>query len=224
VTDVTAAIGLSSGKERTMADQLGQCRAYLIAHSGPETDSLTSIARKAGFGDIKTLSAVGEHTPTDDRPRVNFFIVHRHLKPSMMAGAIRSIRLSSNEQIRFAPVILFAEDGPFEMYLNYVHMGFDDVITLPDKQPLLVQRLTGQLVSEQTYFETRDYFGPDRRRMEAAWEADSRRMPDPHSHTRYTFTRTPGIGIHILRTDIFARPELGGTILRAPLPGASALR
>ena len=32
-----------------MADQLGQCRAYLIAHNGAETTSLTNLARKAGF-------------------------------------------------------------------------------------------------------------------------------------------------------------------------------
>lgn len=207
-----------------MADQLGQCRAYIIARNGAETASLTTIARRAGFGDIETLSAHG-HRVRDDTPHVSYFIVHRHLKPSMMAAAIRSIRLSSDDQIRFAPVILFAEDGPFETYLHYVHMGFDDIITLPDKQPVLVQRLTGQLLSEQIYFETRDYFGPDRRRMEAPWESDSRRLPDPHSHTRYTFSRVPGAGITISKTEIFARPEIANAaLLRAPLPGPGALR
>jgi hypothetical protein len=207
-----------------MADQLGQCRAYLIARNGVETASLTTIARRAGFGEVESLSARG-HREREDGPRVNFFIVHRHLKSSVMAGVIRSIRLSSDDQIRFAPVILFAEDGPFETYLHYVYMGFDDIITLPDKQPVLVQRLTGQLLSEQTYFQTREYFGPDRRRMEAPWETDSRRLPDPHSHTRYTFVRVPGAGINIVKTEIFARPEIANAaLLRAPLPGHGALR
>jgi hypothetical protein len=208
-----------------MAEPLGQCRAHLVARTGAETASLAQIARKTGFGEIRELSARRDYSPGEDH-HINFFIVHRHLNMTMMAGVIRSIRLSSDDQIRFAPVILFAEDGPFETYLNYVHLGFDDVITLPDKQAVLVQRLTSQLWSEQVYFETRDYFGPDRRRMEAPWETDSRRAPDPHSHTRYTFVRLPAVGINITRTEIFAKPELptGAALRRSPLPASHALR
>ncbi len=204
-----------------MADLLGHCRAYLVGRTGSQTASLTQIAQRTGFGEIATLNA----GRTDEAKRINFFIVHRHLNSTMMTAVVRSIRMSDDDQIRFAPVILFADDGPLETYLNYVHMGFDDIITLPDKQPVLTQRLTSQLVTEQVYFETRDYFGPDRRRMEAPWESDSRRSTDPHSHSRYVFSRIPGIGVQILRTEIFARPEVTHSALpRTPLPGYSAVR
>ncbi len=209
-----------------MADyQLGQCRAYLVGRTGPQTNSLAQIASRTGFGEVETLATRDEYGARGDTT-INYFLIHRHLKPSMMAAVIRSVRVSSDDQIRFAPVILFADDGPFETYLQYVYMGFDDVITLPDKQPLLVQRLTGQLYSEQVYFETRDYFGPDRRRMETPWQTDSRRSLDPHSHTRYTFTRVPGRGIQILRTDIFAKPETSLLVVpqRTPLPRHGAMR
>jgi hypothetical protein len=211
--------------EDEVAELLGQCRAYLVARTGAETASLRQIAEKTGFGEIETLSAPRQKS-TPGEGRVNFFIVHHHIKESMMAGVIRFIRLSDDDQIRFAPVILFAEDGPFEKYLRYVHLGYDDVITLPDKQPVLVQRLLGQLRAEQTYYETREYFGPDRRRMEAPWETDSRRLSDSHGHTRYAFTRDPGVGIRINRTEIFARSELANAtgMLPPPLPRASALR
>ena len=208
-----------------MAEPLGQCRALLIARTEAETASLAQIARKTGFGEVQALNARHQYV-TDEHRRISFFIVHRHLNSAMMAAVIRSIRLSSDDQIRFAPVILFAEDGPFETYLKYVHLGYDDIITLPEKQPVLVQRLTGQLWHEQVYFETRDYFGPDRRRMEALWEPDSRRLPDPHSHTRYTFVRLPTVGINVIKTEIFARPETVGhtAIPKAPLPGHGAMR
>jgi hypothetical protein len=202
---------------------LGQCRAFLVGRTGPQSASLAQIAQRTGFGQIEPLTARRHYVPDK---RLNFFIVHRHLNATMMTAVIRSIRLSDDDQIRFAPVILFAEDGPFETYLNYVHMGFDDVITLPDKQPVLIQRLTSQLWSEQVYFETRDYFGPDRRRLESPWETNSRRSPDPHSHSRYSFVRDPIAGIRIVKTEIFVRPELANSLSvpRGLLPGASALR
>ena len=208
-----------------MTEPLGECRAFLIARTEAETTSLAQIARKTGFGEVEPLSARHQYV-ADEHRRISFFIVHRHLNSTLMAAVIRSIRMSSDDQIRFAPVILFAEDGPFETYLDYIHLGYDDVITLPDKQPVLVQRLTGQLWHEQVYYETRDYFGPDRRRMEAPGDIDSRRLPDPHSHTRYTFVRLPTVGINITKTEIFARPETAGhaVMQRAPLPGHGALR
>lgn len=207
-----------------MADLLGQCRAFLVGRTGSQTASLTQIAQRTGFGEIATLNA-GRTDDARGANRINFFIVHRHLSSTMMTAVVRSIRLSDDDQIRFAPVILFADDGPLETYLNYIHMGFDDIITLPDKQPVLVQRLTTQLITEQVYFETRDYFGPDRRRMEAPWETDTRRSADPHSHSRYVFSRIPGIGVQIVRTEIFARPELAhAALLRTPLPGHGAVR
>ena len=207
-----------------MADLLGQCRAFLVGRTGSQTASLTQIAQRTGFGEIATLNA-GRTDDARGAKRVNFFIVHRHLSSTMMTAVVRSIRLSDDDQIRFAPVILFADDGPLETYLNYIHMGFDDIITLPDKQPVLVQRLTTQLITEQVYFETRDYFGPDRRRMEAPWEMESRRSPYPHSHSRYVFSRVPGAGVQIARTEIFVRPELAhAALLRTPLPGQGAVR
>jgi hypothetical protein len=207
-----------------MAERLGRCRAYLVGRTGTQTASLVQIAQRTGFGEISTLDASGDY-PSGDPRHLNFFIVHRHLNSTMMTAVIRSIRLSEDDQIRFAPVILFADDGPLEPYLNYVYMGFDDIITLPDKQPVLVQRLNRQLGTEQTYFETRDYFGPDRRRMEAPYEIDLRGAPDPHSHSRYVFSRVPGAGVQISRTEISGRPELAhAALLRGPLPGPSALR
>ena len=62
--------------------------------------------------------------------------------------------------------------------------------------------------------------------MEAPWETDSRRFPDPHSHTRYTLVRLPTVGINVIKTEIFARPETAGhaAVPRVPLPGHGAMR
>ncbi len=137
-----------------MADLLGQCRAFLVGRTGSQTASLTQIAQRTGFGEIATLNA-GRTDDARGAKRINFFIVHRHLSSTMMTAVVQVDPLSDDDQIRFAPVILFADDGPLETYLNYIHMGFDDIITLPDKQPVLVQRLTTQLITEQVYFDAR---------------------------------------------------------------------
>lgn len=204
---------------------LSDCRACLVARTGPQANSLTQIAERTGFGEIVSLASRRDY-PGSHPKALTFFLVHRHLSLSVMAAVIRSIRLSPDDQVRFAPVILFAEDGPYETYLQYIHLGFDDVITLPEKRPVLVQRLTVPLVGEHVYFQTPEYFGPDRRRMESPTQTDSRRLPVPHSHTRFVFSRSPAEGIQIVRTDIFARLETSNPLgmLSPPLPSAGSLR
>jgi hypothetical protein len=180
---------------------LGQCIAYLVAHAARESLELANIARRSGFSDIRPIasSSATEHQPS---ATLGYFLVHHHLGQEAMKKVLKSIRASPLLEVRFAPVILFALDGPFEVYLEFIKIGFDDVITLPEKRPVMVDRLMGQIGGEQAYFETSRYLGPDRRRMEVAPPAEHDRAKHPHSHVRHYFRRHV-YGIEYLRREEF---------------------
>lgn len=181
---------------------LGQCTANLIARSDKNANDLAQIARSSGFGNI---TAVLSRTAFAEQkaPRVlNFFMVHFNIPNNVMGSLIRAVRQNSDHEVRFAPIILFSKDLAFEDYLEFIRLGFDDVIMLPEKRDMLTSRLSGQLNHDIEYFQTADYFGPDRRRMEIEPPNGIQRAAVPHSHTRYLFRRDPLLGTRILRHEV----------------------
>jgi hypothetical protein len=162
---------------------------------------LDRIGRRAGFVDVQPLGGGGHGGPSDRK--LNYFLTHHELGPETLAAVLRSVRSSIIDDVRYAPVVLFAIDGPFEQYLGYIDMGFDDIITLPEKAAIVEQRLLAQLGTEHMYFETATYFGPDRRRMEVEPPAEHKRAASPHSHVRHFFRRDPDRGIVVARSDSY---------------------
>ncbi len=121
--------------------------------------------------------------------------------------AVRNlIRSSDDPRVRYAPIILFADDCDFEAYTHYIRLGFDDVLTLPDKREMLVARLEHQITGEHVYYQTEDYLGPDRRRMELAGHSDPRRGGEPRSYSRHTIHRSIETGAHAVRSEFLVSP------------------
>lgn len=161
---------------------------------------LDRIGRRAGFVDLQPLGGgSGSH---GDR-KLNYFLIHHELGADTLIAVLHSVRSSIIDDVRYAPVVLFAVDGPFEQYLRYIEMGFDDVITLPEKAAIVEQRLIAQLDTEHMYFETATYFGPDRRRMEVEPPSEHKRAAMPHSHVRHYFRRDPVRGIIVTRSESY---------------------
>jgi PleD family two-component response regulator len=192
---------------------LSQCRAYVVAQSGAQNRSLSHLAERAGFGFIG--SVLGERRVSIEASRgdILFFLLHHALTDRTQTSVIRRIRECEDEAIRYAPIALVIPDCPYETVLKYVRMGYDDVITLPEKREALIGRLRGQLDTEQVYFETPDYLGPDRRRMEiAAHYRDERRTGDL-AYTRLVVHRSIDKGVRILKREIFGRQ-----VVTVPIP------
>jgi hypothetical protein len=113
------------------------------------------------------------------------------------------IRHSDDDNVRFSPIILFADECDFDTYVRYVKLGFDDVLTLPDKRDMLIARLENQITSEHTYFETDNYLGPDRRRLELPGHTDPRRGgSDSRSYAKHLVQRSVTIGSRSARTEL----------------------
>lgn len=193
---------------------LDHCVANLVARTENQTKSLEDIAKSAGFGETKTV--LSRRTFATDKRKciLNFFFIHYHLGDALMKAVISSIRGSGDLEIKFAPIVLFTTDLSFDDYLNYIRLGFDDVITLPEKREMIRARLANQVGHDIEYFETADYFGPDRRRMEIEPPNGVQRSNVPHSHVKYVFRRSPESGTKLLQRIVnlpltqekFARP------------------
>ena len=180
---------------------LSACKAIVIGTTDNQVRSLVAMARKCGFTLIEDPGA-GEPQP---KTPVTFMFVHYRVGDSVLASIIRTVR-RGDRNTRFSPIIVIANDCDVELILHLVYMGVDDVISLPEKRDVLVQRLAGQLWSEQVYVETAEYFGPDRRRLEPSAHEDARRAGSA-GHAQYHIQRIPDFGTKIVRHQIFSAPH-----------------
>ncbi|MBB4052162.1 hypothetical protein GGR20_001805 [Devosia subaequoris] len=181
---------------------LEYCTAQLITRDPAEARQLYRIAQLAGFSRIEEVSSRRAFDAADKPNRINFFLAHEGVGAGPLGAILRAVRTREEIDVRFAPVILFANDMEFESYLGFIRMGFDDVVTLPDKLTMIKSRLCNQLSWQQVYYETKDYFGPDRRRMELGPPLGVERSAVPHSHVRHEFIRNPKTGVRIERSII----------------------
>jgi len=181
---------------------LGHCSAFVIARAGERDRSLELLAREAGFGTVTSTARRQSGEAIGAKRAVAFFLMDGHLDEAAMKHTLVAVRLSPDPGVCFAPVVLFIEDGPFETYIRYVQMGFDDVITIPEKREILIQRLDGQL-GEHVYFRTPTYLGPDRRRFDLLTTPHERRGQGPSDHDQISIVRSAITGISIARTRRF---------------------
>lgn len=180
------------------------------------------MAARIGFGAIGGAGrALGR--------RLAFFIVHFQLSEAAMQRVIAEVRGADSDDTRYAPIILVSDDCPVERLLHYIQLGFDDVIALPEKCEVLESRIAAQLHTDQLYFETDDYLGPDRRRMELPQHRDERRTGMTPFY-KLTIRRDPAHGISVVRRQMIGQPLRPGPdatthfMPRQFTPGAAASR
>lgn len=203
---------------------LSECNACVVAPSPRESLQLERMAERVGFGSI--ITSFAPRVP--DRGQT-YFILHYQLREAPMRAVIDQVRDSQDPQTRYAPIVLFTDDCPIDRLLGYIKMGFDDVIALPEKREVLEARLAAQLNSDLTYFETDDYLGPDRRRMELSDHRDERRtgtMP----FSRLIIRRDPTKGVSLVRRHMMGQQQRQQPndathfMPRQSAPGAAATR
>lgn len=169
-----------------------------MAQSPAQNKSLLRLAEKSGFGFAGSVLGERRVAIEAERGDIVYFLIHHRLSDPAMKSIIKLLRDHADDAIRYAPIILVIEDCPFETILKYVRFGYDDIITLPEKREVIVDRLRNQLNGTHLYIETENYLGPDRRRMEVDREGESRRKDDT-LHIRLTVQRTVEHGARVLR-------------------------
>lgn len=166
------------------------CRAFIVATAPADNQALELTAKNLGFGEIVS-SIGGAGGPA--RANLTYFFVDHRVDQQSMADVIETIREDRDDQLCYSPIVLFTDDGSRANVAKYLRFGFDDVIELPASRDALASRLGEQMRSEQRYFKTNDYFGPDRRRKDRTGLRAA-----TAAYTQVLFERDPSHGIHIV--------------------------
>jgi DNA-binding NarL/FixJ family response regulator len=173
---------------------LERCHAYLIGGDDAQTRLLEKIAVRVGFA---STTAVTDLSVDVIEARIAFFLVHFKLPVAVKRATLEAIRHSQNDAVRFAPVILIADDCTFETILENIRLGYDDVVSLPERRPELAQRLESQINGDHLYIQTGDYLGPDRRRLDIQ-EPHHERRTGAYHHEQLTIHRSIDAGVRIV--------------------------
>lgn len=184
---------------------LGDCQAVLFARTPAQSRNLINIASKAGFGSTTIVYGDDQDsTKGSSRHSVRFFLVHHRLSDKIKASIVMHLRRSDDDAIRYAPIVLISDDGPLDVLLRYVQLGFDDVITLPERRTIVVDRLQQQLDREVSYIETKSYLGPDRDRLEVVPRETHASADAPV--LKLKIRRTTAQGITVVSRQLFGLP------------------
>jgi len=148
-----------------------------------------------------------------------FFLLALDCAEQNIPVIARALRSSRNRQIKYAPLIGFAEVANPKMINFCLQLGFDDILLPPFSRKTINSRLKKHLNRNITFFETNEYFGPDRRT-----DFNENALAKPHpkrgeggDHRKIVIRRNLETGVSILR-DRFHRQssdkvqEMGSSI------------
>jgi hypothetical protein len=115
-------------------------------------------------------------------------------------------------------MVVMLPETSSESVRKFVRMGFDDVVSLPQSQVQLTARLGTQIDRDIVYFETADYLGPDRRRLDA--DGALHRPAGISPHTRLVIRRDPDFGTRVLSRELRGRQHAREADYRPAAPPA----
>ncbi|MDH5750396.1 MAG: response regulator, partial [Rhodospirillales bacterium] len=78
---------------------------------------------------------------------------------------VRRIRTSNNSPNKFLPIIMVTGYTEDNLVKEARDAGINDFLAKPISASSLMSRITSVLGAPQSYIQTKDYFGPDRRRV-----------------------------------------------------------
>jgi len=180
------------------------CRAIVVAPTPFDSRALGEIAMEAGFGDIASIFDDAESSNGLKYP-VSFFLFHHRLNDTDCDDIVDAVRHIDRKGLRYSPMVVLLPETSGESARKFVRMGFDDVIHLPQSRVQLTARLGTQLDRDIVYFETADYLGPDRRRMDADTAVQRRTGVSPH--TRLVIHRDPDYGTRIVSRQLRSQQQ-----------------
>jgi hypothetical protein len=99
-------------------------------------------------------------------------------------------------------------------------MGFDDVLSLPQSQIQVADRLETQLDREILYLETADYLGPDRRRLDPYGALH--RPVGITAHTQLLIRRDPDFGNRVLSRQLRGKQHVHAAPVATPAEPAGS--
>jgi hypothetical protein len=149
-----------------------------------------ALAAAAGFRSVGEFSGTAAAARLLAETPVVFFLCAAVRSLAELRPAVEAVRFSSEPRLRLQPLIYVAAAPALDTIRACINFGFDDVIALPLTPARLRERLARQIDTPQIYFETADYFGPDRHNRGGG------------AFRRLEIRRSLADGISVLREDV----------------------
>jgi hypothetical protein len=175
--------------------------AYVINPAERAGSALMGVARGLGFEAVLPYAGAPAAEQQAYRTPLMFFLCPAGSELERLKPFADDIRFFPNPQVRFSPMICFAEHPSLADIRRCIDMGFDDIITLPFTRERVLERLLRQVDHLQVYYETASYFGPDRRGRPGSEENHARRGTGGR-YRRVEITRNQMHGITVVSDDM----------------------
>lgn len=171
--------------------------AYIVGPQPPLETGLKKLLTAAGMTDIQPFDGLKSVEEGMDAVPISFISFEHSNDAEAVRKAVRQLRGCKRRNVRFLPLIYFCHNPSRDLIQECLMLGFDDVISLPSTPKAIAARLRHQLSRQITYFETSQYFGPDRRSLQRGLQEDSLGRNGEQALNRFEFVRTLENGISI---------------------------
>lgn len=176
--------------------------AYVVGPEDGPGAALMDMARGLGFYGLTPFTTIGQAEQQTQQTPICFFLFAATEDVDSLRSVADSIRFSPSRKLRFSPLIYFSESPSVEAIRSCLNMGFDDIITMPFTRRRVMERIARQVGQNLVYYETSNYFGPDRRGRTTAPERDGDKRLGGQFR-RLEIVRSLVNGVNVLRDDHF---------------------
>jgi len=179
-----------------------QCSAYVISSEVEWQSRLSYIMRQVGFSECIRLSGTRGILPRHPT-HLPFLLIHSNANKQFALKTVDQVRANGDDTVRFMPIIMLTDEQSERTIQKFLVLGCDDIFLYPCTARPLAKRLRMQISQPQEYFQTANYFGPDRRRNESGPTHPDRRGGKGSQYQRFEIKRDIRGGVKILSSQTF---------------------
>jgi response regulator RpfG family c-di-GMP phosphodiesterase len=177
--------------------------AFIIGSSDGSGAGLADLCLEMGLRSIVGFSEIKQAEQQVKRTPICFFLFDQTSSNTRIEEISKAIRFSRNRQVRFAPMICFTESPSQQLVGTCIQSGLDDIIAPPFSASRVMKRLELLFDHPTTFFETPDYFGPDRRNKLSETKPTHKNRGKGGDHRRIEITRSFDTGVNILHDHFY---------------------
>jgi len=175
--------------------------AYYIGADNDFLSVSNELAASIGFKEINKFTNLAQiELQTLENP-VCFFLFDETQEVKSLKKIVDRIRACKRHKIRFFPLIYLCSNPSPDIIRQTLALGFDDVIIKPFNNNIKT-RLQLQIDKNIIYYETSEYFGPDRRRLDSKQKITKRETQKGIKYCQYKFLRCLENGTKIIEKKI----------------------
>lgn len=173
------------------------CGALLFSADGPWLEQKTDSFRGVGIRSVLAANELDSIEQSINKRPITFCIFDERLEYEILSGLVLKIRSITSNNLRFSPLILVCSKTLVNNAGMLGRFLFDDVLDSEMTKRTLAKRLPKQLGGRFAYFETRNFFGPDRGENDPRTSRRLRVNSAADHYRRYTVFRDPHLGLRI---------------------------